>query len=338
MPELRMNQAIREALAHEMRADPSVLILGEDVAAADGVFKATEGLLAEFGPLRVRDTPISETAILGAAVGAAMAGMRPVAEIMFVEFLGVALDQIVTQAAKMHYLSAGTFSVPLVVRASAGAGLGFGAQHSQTLETWLLSTPGLKVASPSGPMSAYRLLRAAIRDPNPVVILEPRALYGVRETFDPDSVVVDGLGIARKMRGGDAVTVVALGQMVRLASSAAASVADRWPADLWDLETLLPWDHASILESVRRTGRLIVVEENPSTGGWGTEVVSYLTERAWSSLKAPPVRICCPDTPVPFAGKLERRYLPSETWVADQIKALCTDGRRLTPWWEAYAQ
>ena len=335
MPELRMNQAIREALADEMRADPTVLVLGEDVAAADGVFKATEGLLVEFGPLRVRDTPISETAILGAAVGAAMAGMRPVAEIMFIEFLGVALDQIVTQAAKMHYLSAGAFSVPLVVRASSGAGLGFGAQHSQTLETWLLNTPGLKVASPSGPMSAYRVLRAAIRDPGPVVILEPRALYGVRETFDPDTVPIDGLGIARRMRDGDALTIVALGQMVRVASAAAESAAARWPADVWDLETILPWDRASILESVKRTGRLIVVEENPQTGGWGNEIVAYVSERAWSSLKAPPVRICCPDAPVPFAGKLERRYLPSEASVADQIQALCTDGRRLTPWWEA---
>jgi len=329
-----MNQAIREALAHEMRADPSVVVLGEDVAAAGGVFKATEGLLEEFGPLRVRDTPISETAILGAAVGAAMAGMRPVAEIMFVEFLGVALDQIATQAAKMRYLSAGQFTVPLVVRASAGAGLGFGAQHSQTLETWLLNTPGLKVASPSGPLSAYRLLRNAIRDPDPVIILEPRALYGVREDFDPASVDLDRLGVARRVREGDAVTVVALGQMVRVAASAADLVADNWSVDLLDLETILPWDRDRVVESVKRTGRLIVVEENPRTGGWGTEVVAHVAEKAWSSLVAPPVRITCPDAPVPFSAKLERRYLPSLEWVAQQIEALCTAGRVLAPWWE----
>jgi len=334
MAELRMNQAIREALAHEMRADPSVVVLGEDVAAAGGVFKATEGLLEEFGPLRVRDTPISETAILGAAVGAAMAGMRPVAEIMFVEFLGVALDQIATQAAKMRYLSAGQFTVPLVVRASAGAGLGFGAQHSQTLETWLLNTPGLKVASPSGPLSAYRLLRNAIRDPDPVIILEPRALYGVREDFDPASVDLDRLGVARRVREGDAVTVVALGQMVRVAASAADLVADNWSVDLLDLETILPWDRDRVVESVKRTGRLIVVEENPRTGGWGTEVVAHVAEKAWSSLVAPPVRITCPDAPVPFSAKLERRYLPSLEWVAQQIEALCTAGRVLAPWWE----
>lgn len=333
---MRMNQAICEALAQEMRADPFVVILGEDVAEAGGVFKATEGLLEEFGPMRVRDTPISEAAILGAAVGAAMAGMRPVAEIMFVEFFGVALDQIVTQAAKMCYLSAGRFSVPLVVRASVGAGLGFGAQHSQTLETWFLNAPGLKVASPSGPQSAYRLLRAAIRDPNPVVVLEPRALYGVREDFDPSTVAADRLGVARRVRAGDAVTVVALGQMVRVAAAAAEQVADRWPADLLDLETLLPWDRRTVLESVTRTGRLIVVEENPYTGGWGASVVAHVVEKAWPSLKAPPVRLTCPDTPVPFAAELERRYLPSQEAIAKQIEALCTSGRALAPWWEAH--
>jgi pyruvate dehydrogenase E1 component beta subunit len=329
-----MNEAIARALADEMRADPSVIVLGEDVGAAGGVFKATDGLLDEFGPMRVRDTPISESAILGAAVGAAMAGMRPVAEIMFVEFLGVALDQVVTQAAKMRYLSAGQFSVPLVVRASAGAGLGFGAQHSQTLETWLLNTPGLKVASPSGPRSAYRVLRAAIRDPDPVVVLEPRALYFAREDFEPAAEARSVLGPARRVREGDAVTVVALGQMVRVADQAAASVADRWPVDLLDLETILPWDRASVLDSVARTHRLIVVEENPYTGGWGTDVVAHVVERGWDSLDAPPVRVTCPDVPVPFSAPLERRYLPSPEFVARQIDALCAEGRTLSPWWE----
>ncbi len=334
MAVLRMNEAICRALADEMRSDPSVMVLGEDVGAAGGVFKATEGLLAEFGPLRVRDTPISETAILGAAVGAAMAGMRPVAEMMFVEFLGVALDQIVTQAAKMRYLSAGQFSVPLVVRASAGAGLGFGAQHSQTLETWLLNTPGLKVASPSGPRSAYRVLRAAIRDPDPVVVLEPRALYFTREDFDPAAEAASPLGTARRIREGDAATVVALGQMVRVAAQAAESVAGTWPVDLLDLETILPWDRASVLESIARTHRLIVVEENPYTGGWGADVVAHVVERGWDSLDAPPVRVTCPDVPVPFSATLERRYLPSAEFVAKQIDALCADGRALVPWWE----
>lgn len=334
MAVLRMNEAICRALADEMRADPSVVVLGEDVAAAGGVFKATEGLLEEFGPLRVRDTPISEAAILGAAVGAAMAGLRPVAEIMFVEFLGVALDQVVTQAAKTRYLSCGQFSVPLVVRASAGAGLGFGAQHSQTLETWLLNTPGLKVASPSGPRSAYRVLRAAIRDPDPVVVLEPRALYFAREDFDPAAEPPATLGTARRVREGGAATLVALGQMVRVAAEAADLVAKMWPVDLLDLETILPWDRRSVLESVERTGRLIVVEENPGTGGWGADVVAHVVERGWDALDAPPVRLTCPDVPVPFSAPLERRYLPSPELVARQIEALCSEGRALPPWWE----
>lgn len=331
---MTMQQAIREALAAEMRADPSVIVLGEDIAAAGGVFKVTDGLLAEFGAMRVRDTPISETAILGAAVGAAMAGLRPVAEIMFVEFFGVALDQVVTQAAKMHYLSAGEFAVPLVVRASAGAGLGFGAQHSQTLETWFLNTPGLKVACPSGAQSAYRVIRAAIRDPNPVVVLEPRALYFVREEFDPDRIDACTLGVARRVRSGDGVTIVALGQMVGIAAQAAQFVADTWSVDLLDLETLLPWDRGAVLESVRRTGRLIVVEENPYTGGWGADIIAHVASREWSALAAPPVRVTCPDVPVPVAGSLERRYLPSADWIARQIRSLCEEGQALAPWWE----
>jgi pyruvate/2-oxoglutarate/acetoin dehydrogenase E1 component len=334
MPPLTMQQAIREALTHEMRADASVIVLGEDVAEAGGVFKATDGLWQEFGPLRVRDTPISETAILGAAVGAAMAGMRPVAEIMFVEFFGVALDQIVTQAAKMRYLSAGEFTVPLVVRASAGAGLGFGAQHSQTLEAWFCSTPGLKVASPSGAQSAYRVLRAAIRDPDPVVVLEPRALYFVREEFDPSTVALGKLGVARQVRAGDAATVVSLGQMVGIASRAADLIADDWSVEVLDLETILPWDREAVLESVRRTGRLITVEENPYTAGWGADIVAHVVAREWSSLNAPPVRVTCPDAPVPVPGQLERKYLPSPEFVARQIGALCREGRVLSPWWE----
>lgn len=337
MPTLRMNEAIREALADEMRADPSVIVLGEDVGAAGGVFKATEGLLAEFGPARVRDTPISETAILGAAVGAAMAGLRPVAEIMFVEFFGVALDQVTTQAAKMHFLSGGQFEVPLVVRASAGSGLGFGAQHSQTLEGWFMTTPGLKVASPSGPASAYRLVRAAVRDPSPVILIEPRALYGTREAFEPAGVQPGRLGVARRALAGDDVTVVALGQTVGVARKAAEEVRNRWSVEVLDLETILPWDRAAVAESVERTGRLLVVEESPRTGGWGADVVAHVATQAWSALRAPPVRLTCPDLPVPFAAELERRYLPGAGDVARQVEALCAEGRALPPWWEEMA-
>jgi acetoin:2,6-dichlorophenolindophenol oxidoreductase subunit beta len=329
-----MNQAIRQALADEMRSDPSVIVLGEDVGTAGGVFKATDGLLEEFGPLRVRDTPISETAILGAAVGAAMAGLRPVAEMMFVEFFGVALDQAVTQAAKMHFLTGGQFRVPMVVRASAGAGLGFGAQHSQTLESWFMTAPGLKLVVPSGASSAYRLLRAGIRDPNPVIVLEPRALYGTRETFDPLDIDPQPLGMAMRVQAGTDVTVVTLGQMVGVAKKAAEEVQSRCSVDLLDLQTLVPWDHDAVIESVERTGRLIVVEESPETGGWGADVVAHVSTHAWSALQAPPVRITCPNAPVPFAAQLERRYLPTPDRVAGQIDALCSDGAVVAPWWK----
>jgi acetoin:2,6-dichlorophenolindophenol oxidoreductase subunit beta len=336
VPPMRMNEAIRHALATEMRIDPRVIVLGEDVGAAGGVFKATDGLLEEFGPMRVRDTPISEAAILGAAVGAAMAGLRPVAEMMFVEFFGVALDQATTQAAKMHFLSGGQFDVPLVVRASAGAGLGFGAQHSQTLETWFMSTPGLKVASPSGAASAYRVIRSAIRDPNPVVVIEPRALYGSREDVDFAALAPDGLGKARRVREGSDVTLVALGQMVRVATKAAEQLATRWSAEVLDLETVVPWDREAVEESVSRTGRLIIVEESPRTGGWGADVVAHIASQLWSALKAPPVRLTCPDAPVPFSAELERRYLPTPEVVAHQVDALCDDGRVCAPWWEEW--
>jgi acetoin:2,6-dichlorophenolindophenol oxidoreductase subunit beta len=215
MPKMRMRQAIARAIADEMADDPRVVLLGEDVAAAGGVFKTSEGLLDRFGPDRVKDTPIAEMGFLGAAVGAATAGLRPVVEIMFAEFLGVALDQLVTEAANLRYLSRGEYTVPLVVRASAGPGLGFGAQHSQTLESWLIGTPGLKVVSPSGADSAYGLLRAAIRDDDPVVFLEPRVLYGQREDVDTEREELPELGRARVARPGRDVTVVAIDQPVR---------------------------------------------------------------------------------------------------------------------------
>jgi acetoin:2,6-dichlorophenolindophenol oxidoreductase subunit beta len=329
-----MGQAIREALVREMREDRSVILLGEDVAAAGGVFKVTEGLLEEFGPLRVRDMPISETAILGASVGAAMAGLRPVAEIMFAEFFGVALDQVVTQAAKMHYLSAGEFSVPLVVRASAGAGLGFGAQHSQVMEHWFFGTPGLKVVCPSTPESAYRVTRAAIRDPNPVVVLEPRALYAARADFDPDERKQAPLGRARRVRAGAAITVLALGRTVGIAERAAALVGDEFSADVLDLESVVPWDRETVLASVRATGRLLVVEEAPPSAGWGAHVIATVCAAAWAALKAAPVRMTGPEAPIPFAAHLEERWLPSVEAVAEQIRGLCLDGRVLPQWWE----
>ncbi|TDE09950.1 alpha-ketoacid dehydrogenase subunit beta [Jiangella asiatica] len=326
-----MNQAVSAALADAMREDPAVVVIGEDVAVPGGVFKATDGLLAEFGVGRVRDTPISEMGFLGAAVGAAATGLRPVVEIMFGEFLGVALDQLVTEAAKLRYLSAGQYGVPLTVRASVGAGLGFGAQHSQCLETWFYATPGLKVAVASGPQTAYGLLRAAVRDDDPVVVLEPRRLYGGRaEVVTGDDGII-ALGSAEVRTAGDDVTLVALGGTVPVAQEAADGAG--WGAEVVDLRTLVPWDVATVLDSVRRTGRLVVVEEGPFSGGWGTEIAARVASELFGELRAPVHRVTSPDVPVPYAKPLETRYVPTVEYVREQVGELIETGRTPRPWW-----
>ncbi len=327
---MRMNQAIAAGLRDEMRADPSVVVWGEDVAEAEGVFKATVGLYEEFGS-RVRDTPISEMGFLGAAVGAAATGLRPVVEIMFVEFLGVALDQLVTEAAFYRYLSGGEIGVPLVVRASAGGGIGFGAQHSQTLERWLIGSPGIKVAMPSGSRTAYGLIRAAVRDDDPVVVLEPRALYAEREEFDPSDDQIFSLGVGELRQRGDDVTLVTLGSTVGVAEAAARAAG--WTADVIDLLTIQPWDRELVFESVSKTGRLVVVEESPWSGGWGADIVAAVAEELLDDLLAPVVRVTTPDVPVPFAPDLEARYLPSSDEVVAQVDSLLATGRSLGAWW-----
>lgn len=332
MPRMRMNQAIARAIQDEMANDPTIIVFGEDVANAGGVFKTSEGLLSEFGPNRVRDTPISEMGFLGAAVGAAATGLRPVVEIMFVEFLGVALDQLVTEAAKFHYLSAGQLRVPLVVRASVGAGLGFGCQHSQTLETWLLGSPGLKIVSPSGAKTAYGLLRAAIRDNGPVAVLEPRVLYGEREEFEPDDTALLTLGEARRLSEGNDVTIVGLGQTVRTVVEAASQAG--WSADVIDLLSLAPWDRDTVFESVAKTGRLVIVEEGAKSGGWGAHIAAEASGEAFSSLQAPILRISSPDVPIPFPAHLEKQFVPGPEYVRSQIDEFLTTGRLPANWWE----
>ena len=326
---MRFRQAIVAAMTDEMTADESVIFFGEDVAAAEGPFKTSEGLLDTFGPIRVRDTPISEMAFTGAAVGAAMMGMRPVIEIMFMEFLGVALDQLVTEAAKMRYLSNGTLSVPMVVRASSGAGVGFGSQHSQTLVNWVAATPGLKVVCPSDAQSAYSLIRAAIQDPDPVMVLEPRALYA--ERGEVNTSVKFEIGKARILRRGSDITVVSLGQMVNICRSAIdASGID---AELIDLATIVPWDREAVLESVKKTGRLVVVEEAPESGGWGSEIVATVTAQLFSSLKGAPFRITTPDVPVPYNGTLEARFIPTAEDIARQLAYALKTGENPKTWW-----
>src|SRR5712692_6293777 len=335
--QITMREALKLAIRDEMASDPSVVVFGEDVAEAGGVFKVTAGLLEEFGPDRVRDTPIAETAILGAAIGAAARGLRPVVEIMFVEFFGVALDQVVTEAAKMRYLSAGKLRLPIVMRASAGGGLGFGAQHSQTLESWFMNTPGLTVVSPSGPASAYALLRAAIRSEDPVIFLEPRNLYGEKENFEPSTSARWRLGEAHIARQGSDVTIVSLGQMVRVALAAADQLRNTVSCEVIDLGTVRPWDRATVLASVARTRRLVLVEENPLTGGWGTDVASVVAAECQASLLAPITRVTSPDVPVPF-GALERAYVTSPEDVAAAVSHLLKTGSLPPPRWAGWAR
>jgi pyruvate dehydrogenase E1 component beta subunit len=330
MVAMRFRQAIVAALADEMRKDPTVILFGEDVAHAEGPFKTSEGLLAEFGPLRVRDTPISEMAFTGAAVGAAVMGMKPVVEIMFMEFLGVALDQLVTEAAKFRYLSNGTLSVPMVVRASCGSGLGFGSQHSQTLENWVAATPGLKVIHLSDSQSAYSLMRAAIQDPDPVMVLEPRALYG--ERGEVDTSIKMKIGEARTIRSGKEITIVSLGQMVNVCKGAIeVSGID---AELIDLATIVPWDKKAVIESVKKTGRLVVVEEAPESGGWGSEIVAAVTAELFKSLKGAPFRITTPNVPVPHSGILEARFIPTQDDIVRQLKHAIATGEKPKTWWQ----
>ena len=333
MARMRMNQAIAAAIADEMRENPDVIVFGEDVAVAGGPFKTSDGLLEEFGPLRVRDTPIAEMGFMGMAVGAAATGLRPIAEIMFVEFLGVALDQLVTEAAKFNYLSGGTVRVPMVMRASVGAGLGFGCQHSQVMESWMVGSPGLKIVALSGPGNAYGLIRAAIRDDNPVAVLEPRILYAARGDVTTGVEGIIPLGQAATVASGDDITLVSLGSTVRTCV-AAASAGEDWTADVLDLQTLQPWDVEAVLESVRRTGRLAVVEECPYSGGWGADIVSTVVSEAFGDLSAPPIRITAPDVHVPFGKELEQRYLPSADYVTAQVVELLDTGESPAHWWE----
>jgi acetoin:2,6-dichlorophenolindophenol oxidoreductase subunit beta len=328
---MRFRQAIVAALEDEMEADPSVMVMGEDIAVAGGPFKTSEGLLDKFGPNRVRDTPISEMAFTGAGVGAAIAGLRPVIEIMFMEFLGVALDQLVTGAAKMHYLSKGQLSVPLTVRASVGSGTGFGSQHSQTLENWVTATPGLTVVTMSTPQNAYGILRAAIQSPGPTMVLEPRNLYAVRGEVQRGAAGLVELGKAEVVRQGTAVTIVTMGQL--RASVLEAVEASGIDAEVIDLITLAPWDRTTVLDSVAKTHRLVVVEEAPESGGWGSEIVAAVTRELFSSLSAAPFRITTPNVPVPYSRALESRYLPQPDEIARQLTQYQSTGTVPTPWW-----
>jgi len=314
--------AVAEGLAREMRRDSSVVCLGEDIGAAGGVFKTTVGLLAEFGPDRVRDTPISEQAIVGMAMGAAMTGIRPVAEIMFSDFLACCWDYLANEIPKMRYMTGGQVTVPLVVRTANGGGLGFGAQHSQAVENWALAVPGLKVAAPSNPSDVIGLLASAIRSDDPVVFFEHKGLFASRGEAAPQGHIVP-LGQAAIARPGTDVTLVALAATVPLALAAAEELAGSGvQAEVIDLRCLVPLDMATVLASLRKTSRLLIVEENPYQGGWGGTVASIAADEGFELLDAPIRRVAAECVPLPFADALEDEVIPTTPKVVAAMRAL----------------
>ncbi len=320
MAEMSYRDAVAHGIAQEMRRDPSVVFLGEDIGSAGGVFKATVGVLDTFGRTRVFDTPISEQAILGAAMGAAMTGMRPVAEIMFSDFFAVCWDIVANEIAKTRYMTNGQVTLPLVIRSGNGGGSRFGAQHSQSVENWAMAVPGLKVVAPSTPKDVVGLLAAAVRDTDPVLFFEQKSLYATKGEV-PDGEIVDELGKASVLRQGPAATVVALAAMVPRALAAAERLAQEGiEVTVIDLRSLVPLDVTTVATSVARTGHLITVEENPRLCGWGAELSSIIAEENLFDLDGPIVRVTTPHVPLPAADALEDAALPNVDRIVDGVR------------------
>ncbi len=319
MSTLEFRVAIRDAIAEELERDPAVVFFGEDVAAAGGVFKATPDLAARFGPERVFDTPISELALAGAAYGAAVTGLRPVFEVMFGDFMALAMDSLVNQAAKFWYLSNEQGTVPLVVRSAVGAGGRFGAIHSQTHGTWFQGVPGLKIVFPSSPAEAKGLLKASIRDDNPVIFLEHKRLYSVKGP-PPEQELIP-LGQAGIARSGDDLTIVSVGKGVPDALAAAETLAEEGvSAEVIDLRTLRPLDVDTVLESVSRTNRLLAVEEGPRTGGWATGLVGQVAEQGLHDLDDAWV-VATAETPIPYSPTLEDAFIPHTDAILESVRS-----------------
>lgn len=321
MRTITFTQIIRETLAAELRRDPSVFLMGEDIGVYGGAFGVTRGLIAEFGPERVRDTPISEQALTGVAIGAAVAGQRPVIEIMFMDFITLAVDQLVNMAAKLHPIYG--LRCPLVLRTPPGAGRGYGATHSQSLERLFLGVPGIKVAAPSNASDASALLQSAIRDDNPVLFLEHKLLYPLRFEVPDELPPPLPLGFAKVIREGTDVTFVTWSYMTHLAQQAAARLAQEGiEAEIVDLLTLSPLDIDTVVESAKNTGRVIVIEEGPKTGGFAAEIAAQIIERAHDYLEKPVRRLASPDFPVPSAKNLEAACLPTAADIAALAREL----------------
>jgi pyruvate/2-oxoglutarate/acetoin dehydrogenase E1 component len=325
--ELTMSQAVNEALAEELRRDPTVFLIGEDVAEAGHPFKVLSGLVDEFGADRVIDSPISEAGISGLGLGAAMTGMRPVVDIMFGDFLTHIMDQVVNQAAKIHYMSGGSLKAPLTIRTTLGATRRSGAQHSQSLHAWVAHVPGLKVCLPSTPADAKGLLKSAIRDDNPVVIFEDKMMYAVKGLV-PDGDHLVPLGVADVKREGEDVTVIATSSMVQVALSAADELErDGVSVEVVDPRTIAPLDRLTLVASARKTGRVIVVDEGHRSYGASAELAAVIAEEAFWHLDAPVVRLAAMDVPIPFSPVLEDQTVPTPESVADAALRLLGKGR-----------
>lgn len=321
MSTLKYWQSVNLALREEMERDPSVVVLGEDVGLPGGPFGATRGLLDAFGAGRVRDTPISEATITGVALGSSMAGLRPVLEIMFMDFITLALDQLVNQAAKTAYMSNGAYQAPMVVRTLAGMHMKSGPQHSQAFESWITAVPGLKLAWPSTPADARGLLKAAIRDDDPVVIVESASLYTSRGEVDTDGEGVVPLGVAAVRRTGDAATLVSWGGAMPRALAAAELLAARGiEVTAIDLRTLSPLDHATVAEAVAGTGRLVVLQDAPAPCSVGSEVIAHAAQHSFADLVVPPVLVCPPFAPIPSTPSLQTSFYPTAEVVATHIE------------------
>ncbi len=321
MREIMYRDAIREAMAEEMRRDPKVFLMGEDVAEHGGNFLVTTGMLNEFGKDRVFDTPLSESALAGAGVGAAMMGMRPIVEIMFADFVSIAMDAIVNHAAKVFYMSGGAVAAPMVIRLAAyGAGRRSGAHHSQSVESYLTNVPGLTIVAPSTAYDAKGLLKTAIRSQNPVVFLEHKMLYAKKGEVPEDEYLLP-IGVADVKRPGDNLTIVAFGRMVDVSLAAARTLEKAGvSAEVVDLRSLQPLDEETILASVRKTGHLVIVHESPVRGGFGGEVAAIGAEKALGYLDAPIRRVGAPWVPVPFSPTLEDAYVPQEIDVINAVQ------------------
>ena len=323
MPEINYREALRQTLRYQLKNDERVFLMGEDIGAYGGSYAVTKGFLEEFGPERVRDTPISELVIVGAGIGAAMAGLRPMVELMTINFSLLAIDQIINNASKLHYMSGGQIRVPLVIRMASGAGSQLGAQHSHSLEGWYAHVPGLKVVCPSNPYDAKGLLKTAFRDDNPVVFIEHTAIYALKGEVPEDEYFVP-FGQANVMRPGTDVTIVGYSGSVHQSMRAAAMLSDtdEIEAEVIDLRTLRPLDMDTVLESVRKTGRAVIVEDDWRFGGFAGEVVALLQEKAFDYLDAPIARVAGADVPMPYSRALEMAALPSEQQIADAVRRM----------------